>query len=148
MLFPEVVRGCVATSGIALVMAAVSPAFAEWSDQLLTDKTLGLVALDENGDIAILKSEFSYYGGNIGPHAFDGDIDTYADPNKDVAWFGIKLTAPKVITRIRLHGRTNNDGQAPRLGGCFIEGANTADFSDAELLYVVVLPSGWKPKTD
>ena len=131
-----------------LVAMTVLPAFAEWNDQLLTDKTLNLVELDENGDIVILKSSANYYGSCVGTNAFDGAIDTYADINANVAWLGIKLTSPKVITRIRIHGRTNNDGQATRLGGCFIEGANTADFSDAELLYVVVLPSGWKPKTD
>ena len=132
--------------GAALLLAAM-PLAAAFDGDKLTDPAAGFVVLDENGFIKVTTSA-SYYQTNVGTNAFDGDIDTYADPNANSTYLGIELVSRKVITGIRIHGRTNNDGQATRLNGSILEGANESDWSDAETLAVVVLPTGWNPKTD
>ena len=146
---PEILheKGRLATLlGAALLLAAM-PLAAAFDGDKLTDPAAGFVVLDENGFIKVTTPS-KYYQSNVGTNAFDGNIDTYADPNANSTYLGIELVSCKVITGIRIHGRTNNDSQAKRLSGCTLEGANESDWSDAETLAVVTLPDAWNPQTD
>ena len=68
--------------------------------------------------------------------AFDGSLSDYDfyDP-KQVAgdtWTGYEVSTPCILTRIRYYGRTDTIATArTHLTSSLIQGANSADFSDA-----------------
>ena len=67
--------------------------------------------------------------------ALDGDISTFFDAADDsVNWVGLDLGQPTVISAVGYYPRENFPNRL--LGGVF-QGANQADFSDAEALYTI-----------
>ncbi len=127
-------------------LIAVCTAVAVVPDSLsLTDLGNGLAVVDEDGNLVITSSSTSFYGGHVAAHMFDGNDSTYADLNKDEAWIAVQLKSPMLLTDVRYLGRTNNDSQAKRVVGCYIQGANSPDFSDAVTLHVCRPPSDWTP---
>lgn len=73
----------------------------------------------------------------VAANAFDGDKTTYfKGRNSDMAWVGLDLGTPHVITRI---GVTPRDGITPtkRMLLAVMEGANQPDFSDAIPLHLI-----------
>ena len=81
--------------------------------------------------------------------AFDGDINTFFDPqNASVDYCGIDAGEEMILTKILIHPR---DGQLARFNGATIEGANEEDFSDAVALYFGVEEASeftWQDVTD
>ncbi|MBQ9431763.1 MAG: CotH kinase family protein [Kiritimatiellae bacterium] len=119
---------------------------ADWSLTKLND--LGVTGSD--GKLVVLGTDGSWNDrGDTKEHVFDGNTSTFFDPptasnNVGGCWAGIQISKPSWLTKIRYCGRSGN---ADRLNGCYIQGANTADFSDAVTLHVIATPSGWNAKT-
>lgn len=78
----------------------------------------------------------SYGGSGATFHkALDGDANTFFDgPSANTQWVGLDLGAARMVKKVRYIPR---DGWASRLVGGKIQGANAADFSDAEDLYTI-----------
>lgn len=92
---------------------------------------------DANGKTVVISDGTAVWAsGREADKVFDGDQDTYYDP-QSAAWdtyAGYGLIKPCVVTRIRVYGR--NDSATPaRLKAAVIEGANASDFSDAVVLH-------------
>ena len=111
----------------------------------LTDLNNDLAVVDGEGNLAITSSSTTFYSGNVAAYMFDGDGSTYADLNKNEGWIAVQLKTPMILTDVRYLGRTNNFSQAKRVVGCYIQGANNADFSDAVTLHVCNPPADWNP---
>ena len=75
---------------------------------------------------------------------FDGDPETFFDPpsDADTPWAGIHLTKPMVLAKVRYSCRS---GFGYRMRGLQIQGANSADFSDAVTLVTLPDCSGLQP---
>ncbi|RNL82374.1 T9SS C-terminal target domain-containing protein [Sinomicrobium pectinilyticum] len=74
--------------------------------------------------------------------AVDGNLATYFDASVNTAWVGYDLgeNGNRIITRVRYAPRA---GFSHRMNGAQIQGANTPDFSDAEILFVIPKPAEW-----
>nr|WP_294928035.1 cellulose binding domain-containing protein [uncultured Flavobacterium sp.] len=74
--------------------------------------------------------------------AIDGDIRTYFDAPINTAWVGYDLgeDGRSVITKVRYSPRI---GLSHRMNGSQIQGANTPNFSDAEVLFFISKPDEW-----
>ncbi|PLB19033.1 MAG: Fibronectin type III domain protein [Flavobacteriaceae bacterium FS1-H7996/R] len=74
--------------------------------------------------------------------AVDGNIATYFDAPTNTAWVGYDLgeDGRSVITKVRYAPRP---GLSHRMNGAQIQGANTPDFSDAEILFFIPRPAEW-----
>ncbi len=74
--------------------------------------------------------------------AVDGNIATYFDAPTNTAWVGYDLgeDGKSVVTRVRYAPRP---GLSHRMNGAQIQGANTPDFSDAEILFFIPRPAEW-----
>ena len=129
----------------AVFMPFVSFALVQGS-MSLTDLNNNLAVVDDEGNLAITFSTNVFYGGHIAAHMFDGDSSTYADLNKNTAWIAVQMKSPMLLTDVRYLGRSDNTTHAKRVVGCYIQGANKADFSDAVTLHVCKPPADWNPK--
>ena len=130
---------------MAACVCAAAVCSAQWFDQRLND----FAVTNEFGEMIVLCDEGGPYGGNLAVaagKAFDGDVNTFYDAAwGNNAWAGFGLESPKVITRVRYTGR---NGQGGRTGGVLIQGANTADFSDAETIFTLPPPpNNWNVTT-
>ncbi len=113
-----------------------------------TEENLNTFAVtDASGALIVLGTEGSY--GNAAnltkAAAFDGDTSTFFDPpaasaNAGGSWCGLEMQTAKVCTKIRYRGRST---MGFRMRGALIQGANQADFSDAETIHVVNPSSSW-----
>ncbi len=102
---------------------------------------------NETGALVVLGTEGSY---GDAAHltkaaAFDGDTSTFFDPpaasaNAGGSWCGLEMQTAKICTKVRYSGRAN---MAFRMRGALIQGANQADFSDAETIHVLNPPGNW-----
>ena len=71
---------------------------------------------------------------------FDDDSSTYYEKTSYPCWAGLKFTEPCVVTSVKFKGRTS---WWQRMRGILIQGANTADFSDAQTLIVCIPDPSW-----
>jgi len=111
----------------------------------------GLVVLndyavkDGTGAIQVLGTAGSWSNkGDVKEKVFDGNASTFFDPPSgqgvENAWAGIALSSAGTVTKVRYAGRSSFGS---RMVGCMFQGANSADFSDAETFLVAMPPSGW-----
>ena len=100
------------------------------------------VLKDESGRIIVYGTEGTWAGNHTKEQVFDGNFNgdsNYFDPPETPArqggcWAGIGFERPKIVTKIRIAGRSE---QLNRATDCLIQGANSADFSDAVTIHVV-----------
>ena len=71
---------------------------------------------------------------------FDDDSSTYYEKTSYPCWAGLKFIEPCVVTSVKFKGR---GGWWQRMRGILIQGANTADFSDAQTLIVCIPDPSW-----
>ena len=64
----------------------------------------------------------------------------YFECNNDEAWAGYQISSPMIVTRIRFWAGKDSgwSGRVGRSRGVQLQGANTADFSDAVTFYTIV----------
>jgi hypothetical protein len=68
--------------------------------------------------------------GNTREKAMDGNVATFFDAQEDVAWVGLDLGKPHVMTQVRYCPRAPGNGDfAQRMIGGKFQGSNSADFS-------------------
>ena len=110
----------------------LSMAQPEEQDPKLTGTVIGtLKSIDYNNPEAPSKRV------NTRECAFDGDINTYfAAFDRSLAWVGLDLGEPHVITKIGWVPANRNRGDERILLGVF-EGANSPDFMDALPLFII-----------
>lgn len=104
-----------------------------------------------DGKPVVLGTEGSYNNNasSAKQAVFDGNLSTFFDPASADAqagncWAGIEMQTPKVCVKVEYKGRS---GLPQRMSGCRIEGANTPDFSDAQVLHVIAPPNTWNGST-
>ncbi len=133
----------------ATLLAAVA-AGALWAAPSATwcgTKLNSLAVKDDGGNIVVLGMAGAYNNGaNTKEKVFDGDVNTFFDPPsagtaEDPSWAGLAFAEPVVVTRIRYYGRPSTLWN--RMFGCFFQGANQADFSDAVTFHVAATTDGW-----
>ena len=133
---------------VCLVLAfsgtsAVSFGYYDWTGGLLNDNANPAncdVIKDANGHIVVYGTEGTWSGDHTKYQVFDGNWDAdrnFFDPPEAAGrnggcWAGIGFTSPKIVTKIRVAARNN---WTVRMEGCLIQGANEADFSDAETIH-------------
>ncbi len=92
---------------------------------------------DANGNPTVISDGTAVWAsGREADKVFDGNLGTYYDP-KSAAWdtyVGYGLVQSCVVTRIRVYGR-NAPETVARLKASVLQGANSADFSDAVVLH-------------
>jgi CotH protein. len=70
-------------------------------------------------------------------NAFDGKVETFFSAwDQSMAWAGLDLGTPHIITRIGYRPQTGTSGPGKMLLGVF-EGANSEDFMDAVPLFLI-----------
>lgn len=84
----------------------------------------------------------AYAAGNEGPKTYDGNIKTFFDgpsitndmqqPRYAMIWTGLDLGKTTAVAQVRFAPRLS---WSSRQVGCWFEAANTADFSDAVVVY-------------
>lgn len=106
----------------------------------VTDGAGNLVALSDGSDV--------WAAGREADKDFDGSVsgNDFYDPKHAArdTWTGYEVTSPRILTRIRYYGRDFNAATSLKhLNASVIQGANTADFSDAVTLHSFVPPRGY-----
>ena len=130
------------------VCCAVFSAVSAWEGNVCLNKS---AVTDASGQLVVLGTEGSWNdNGDVKECVFDGNTGTFFDPPSSAnqigsAWAGIALTTSSLVTRVSYVGRSSST--ASRMAGCLFQGANAADFSDAETFHVVSPPSGWDGTT-
>ena len=104
----------------------------------VTDGSGHLVAYSDGHDV--------WATGREADKAFDGSISGYDfyDPRSVAGdtWTGYEVSTPCILTRIRYYGRTDATTRI-HLTSSLIQGANSADFSDAVTLHVPNPPKNY-----
>ncbi len=101
---------------------------------------------DADGNLIVLGTAAGEDENRTKEAAFDGDKTTFFDPkdaNLSEKWVGLEMTTPKYCTAVSYSGRDNNAVNIARMRGALIQGANTADFSDAVTLHTLNPPANW-----
>jgi len=114
-------------------------ASAQWTTQCLNDHA---VTDGQSSERVVLHDGGGAWEGsteNTAAAAFDVSTAStfYNAALAQGAWAGFELQSPKLITRVRYTGRRE---QPNRVTGVQIQGANTADFSDAVTLWTLPQP--------
>ena len=118
----------------------------DWSGSLLNNNANPAdcdVLKNGEGKIVVYGTAGAYSGGHTKEQIFDGNADgvnNFFDPPKAAGeaggcWAGIGFSKPKVAIRIRFVPRK---AWYTRMGGCYIQGANSPDFSDAVTIHVTL----------
>jgi len=130
--------------GLLVLVSSALYAY-DWSGVLLNNNKSPAdcdVIKDGDGKIVVYGTEGAWGGGHTKEQMFDGIGDgnaNFFDPPQAAAlqgncWAGIGFTKPKLALRIRFLTRDKYDYRAE---GCYIQGANNVDFSDAVTIHVV-----------
>lgn len=125
-------KTCLAAFG---VLACLSAARADGTIVKLNDYAV----IGEGDKIAVLGSKLQS-GSSLAANIFDGNTATFFDGPSGENWVGFELRQPMVVTKVKYWGR---NGFRYRMLDCEFQGANTADFSDAETLAVVNPTDAW-----
>ena len=113
-----------------LSFAVILPALAE-GDPLLSGEVIG--AKYSYDPVSGQRSQTV----NTVANAFDGNVNSFFNAwDQSMAWAGLDLGTPYVITRIGYRPQTGSSGAGKMLLGVF-EGANSPDFMDAVPLYLI-----------
>ena len=128
-----------------LVTAALTASGGSTSAASWTDVNLNANAVkDGSGAIQALGTTGTWTTGKTRETVFDGDPATFFDAKDTHAWVGYELTRPMCVTRVRYLGRASSWGQFnTRMVGMLVQGANSADFSDAVTLHAIAPTESW-----
>ena len=129
-----------------LLMLAIGAAAA--CAALAEEVNLRTIAVEDGSGNLVAYSDGHnvWASGREADKAFDGSIsgNDFYDPRSVAGdtWTGYEVSTPCILTRIRYYGRTDATARI-HLTSSLIQGANSADFSDAVTLHVPNPPKGY-----
>ena len=103
---------------------------------------------DGSGSLAALSDGSAVWAaGREADKAFDGSVagNDFYDPKSAArdTWTGFEVSTPRILTRIRYYGRESAEMALRHLRASVIQGANSADFSDAVSLHEFTPPKNY-----